>query len=47
LLDSSKLARQTLGDAVVDYYVHTARLEQKAWNNSVTDWEHQRYFERI
>jgi len=43
----SKLARQTLGDAVVDYYVHTARLEQKAWNNSVTDWERQRYFERI
>jgi len=47
LLDGSKLARQTLGDAVVDYYVHTARLEQKAWNNSVTDWERQRYFERI
>ena len=47
LLDGSKLARQTLGDAVVDYYVHTARLEEKAWNNSVTDWERQRYFERI
>ena len=47
LLNGSKLARQTLGDAVVDYYAHTARLEQKAWNNSVTDWERQRYFERI
>jgi glutamine synthetase len=47
LLDGSKLARQILSDAVVDYYVHTARLEQKAWNNSVTDWERQRYFERI
>jgi glutamine synthetase len=47
LLDGSRLARQSLGNAVVEYYVHTARLEQKAWNNSVTDWERQRYFERI
>jgi glutamine synthetase len=47
LLDQSKLARQTLGNAVVDFYVHTARLELKAYDNVVTDWERQRYFERI
>ena len=47
LLHDSKLARKLFGDAVVDYYVHTARLEVKAFNNSVTDWERYRYFERI
>ncbi len=47
LLDRSKLARSTFGDDVVDFYVHTARLEVQAFHNTVTDWEKQRYFERI
>jgi glutamine synthetase len=47
LLDDSALARRVFGDAVVDFYVHTARLEIKAFDNAVTDWERQRYFERI
>ena len=47
LLDRSKLARRALGDEVVDFYVHTARLEVRAFANSVTDWERHRYFERI
>jgi glutamine synthetase len=47
LLDQSKLARKALGDAVVDFYVHTARLEVQAYDNTITDWERQRYFERI
>jgi len=47
LLDHSKLARRAFGDAVVDFYVHTARLEVQAYANSVTDWEMRRYFERI
>jgi glutamine synthetase len=47
LLDKSKLARRVFGDAVVDFYVHTARLEVGAFGNSVTDWEMRRYFERI
>ncbi|HWN95611.1 MAG TPA: glutamine synthetase family protein [Methylomirabilota bacterium] len=47
LLEQSKLARAALGDDVVDFYVHTARLEVDAYNNSVTDWERVRYFERI
>ena len=46
-LDKSKLARRALGDAVVDFYVHTARLEVAAFGNVVTDWEMRRYFERI
>jgi glutamine synthetase len=47
LLDRSKLARAALGDDVVDFYVHTARLEVSAFDNAVTDWERARYFERI
>jgi glutamine synthetase len=47
LLDGSALARRVFGDAVVDFYVHTARLEINAFDNAVTDWERQRYFERI
>jgi len=47
LLDRSNLARQAFGDEVVDFYVHTARLEVQAFNNAVTDWERVRYFERI
>jgi glutamine synthetase len=47
LLDRSKLARLGFGDAVVDFYVHTARLEVQAFNDAVTDWERVRYFERI
>jgi glutamine synthetase len=47
LLERSKLARAALGDVVVDFYVHTARLEVAAFDNAVTDWERVRYFERI
>jgi len=47
LLEASKLARRVLSDAVVDFYVHTARLEIDAFDNAVTDWERRRYFERI
>jgi glutamine synthetase len=47
LLDASEMARRAFGDSVVDFYAHTARLECKAFDNSVTDWERQRYFERI
>lgn len=46
-LENSKLARRILGDAVIEYFVHTARLEIQAFRASVTDWERERYFERI
>ncbi len=47
LFEKSKLARTAFGDAVVNFYVHHARLEIDAFNNAVTDWEKIRYFERI
>ena len=47
LFEKSKLARTALGDAVVEFYVHHARLEVDAFNNAVTDWEKRRYFEQI
>jgi glutamine synthetase len=47
LFEKSKLARTAFGDAVVDFYVHHARLENEAFNNAITDWEKARYFERI
>ena len=47
LLSESKLAREAFGSDVVDFHVHTGELEVQAFNNSVTDWEKSRYFERI
>ncbi len=47
LFAKSVLARSALGDEVVEFYVHHARLEQQAFSDAVTDWEKQRYFERI
>ena len=47
MLEASALVRQALGNEVVDFYVHTARLEVGAFDHVVTDWERQRYFERI
>src|SRR6059058_4798780 len=46
-LGRSKVARAALGDRVVDHYLHAARLEQHAFDQAVTDWELNRYFERI
>ena len=47
LLRGSKLAHEAFGPDVVDFYTHTGSLEVQAFNNSVTDWEKIRYFERI
>lgn len=47
LLDTSRMARKLFGEDVVDYYVHTARCEVRAFVDAVTDWERVRYFERI
>jgi len=47
LLDRSQSAREAFGEAVVEFYVHTARLEVQAFHDAVTDWERVRYFERI
>ncbi|MSU63581.1 MAG: glutamine synthetase [Pedosphaera sp.] len=47
LFEQSKLARAAFGEDVVDFHVHHARLEHQAFSDAVTDWEKQRYFERI
>jgi glutamine synthetase len=46
-LERSRVARAAFGDRVVDHYLHAARLEQRAFDQAVTDWELLRYFERI
>ncbi len=47
LLQGSRLAREAFGSEVVDFYLHTARLEAEAYRQEVTDWERRRYFEQI
>jgi hypothetical protein len=47
LFEASDFARAAFGEDVVAHYVHFFRTEQAAFDASVTDWERQRYFERI
>lgn len=44
---SSAFVRDTFGAEVVEHYTHFFRTEQSAFDKAVTDWERQRYFERI
>jgi glutamine synthetase len=44
---SSQFVKQAFGELVQEHYTHFFRVEQKAFDNSVTDWERWRYFERI
>ncbi len=46
-LERSKAARGAFGERVIEHYLHTARLEQQAFDQAVTDWELMRNFERI
>ena len=46
-LERSKVARAAFGDTVVSHYLLHGRLEQQAFDQSVTDWELVRLFERI
>lgn len=43
----SAFAKRAFGDDVVEHYSHFFRSEQRAYDMAVTDWEIQRYFERI
>jgi glutamine synthetase len=45
--ETFKPLREAFGSAIVDHYAHAGRLEQAAYDRSVTDWELRRYFERI
>jgi glutamine synthetase len=46
-LEGSALAREALGDAVVDHYLNYARTEQRLFDEAVTCYERERLFERI
>jgi glutamine synthetase len=45
-LEGSAVARELLGDVVVDHYLNYARVEQRLFDEVVTDWERARLFER-
>jgi glutamine synthetase len=43
----SEMAEEIFGRHVCDYFLHHAELELGSYNRAVTDWELNRYFERI
>ena len=45
--EQSALAREVFGDEVVEHYVHAARVEVRAFDAAITDWERVRGFERL
>jgi glutamine synthetase len=47
LFEDSAFAREAFGADVVEHYAHFFRTEQDAFDAAVTDWERQRYYERI
>ncbi len=47
LFHGSPVAREVLGDAVVDHYTNCADVELAAFGAAVTDWERFRGFERM
>jgi glutamine synthetase len=47
LFAASPVARELLGDAVVDHYTNYADVELAAFGAAVTDWERVRGFERL
>lgn len=46
-LEASAMLRAAFGDEVVDHYVHFFRTEQRKYDEAVTGWERERYFERV
>jgi glutamine synthetase len=47
LFSTSTIARTAFGDEVVDHYLNNARIEQRAYDAAITDWERVRGFERF
>ncbi len=43
----SAFVRETLGAAAVDHYAHFYETEHASFGEAVTDWERNRYFDRI
>ncbi len=44
---SSDLARSAFGADEVEHYTHSYTSEAEAYRKAATDWERNRYFERI
>jgi glutamine synthetase len=44
-LDSSKTLRKSFGDPFIDYYLHLKNAEVSRFEQQVTDWEQQEYFD--
>ncbi|MEL6865743.1 MAG: glutamine synthetase family protein, partial [Bacteroidota bacterium] len=42
----SDFAKVAFGEKVIEHYLHFFRKEQEAYDQTVTDWERKRYFER-
>lgn len=47
LFAASAVAREAFGQEVVDHYLNNARVEQRAYDAAITDWERVRGFERL
>jgi glutamine synthetase len=47
LFEKSEFAKSAFGHDVVEHYTHFFRTEQTSYDRAVTDWERNRYFERI
>jgi glutamine synthetase len=47
LLEGSALAQEAFGKEVVEHYVNACRVETRAFDAAVTDWERVRGFERM
>ena len=45
-LERSDMLREAFGSDVIDHYVHFFRTEQRKYDEAVTSWERERYFER-
>ncbi len=46
LLESSRLAKEAFGEDVVGHYLHFLKTEQRKFDEVVTSWERERFFER-
>ncbi|KPJ79077.1 MAG: glutamine synthetase [Deltaproteobacteria bacterium SG8_13] len=47
LFESSGFVKAALGENITRHYARFYQVEQEAFERAVTDWERQRYFERI
>jgi glutamine synthetase len=45
--ENSTFLQEAFGEEVLEHYLHFARVEQRKFEEVVTDWERARYFERV